>query len=239
MFLNDSNIPDHVGIIMDGNGRWANTRGLPRNEGHRQGSHRSKDIIYAAADMGINVLTLYAFSSENWKRPESEVSTLMELLDFYLKNEIANIFNRGIAFRVIGDRKRLPKGIKVVVEQSEKLTSKNEGMTLVIALSYGGKDEIVRAVIKMAEKGMDLNNIDEAMLESNLDTSGLPPVDLIIRTGGDKRISNFMIWQAAYSELYFTETLWPDFTLEEFFHAIHNYKQRERRFGTILERIAV
>ncbi len=235
--MKDRSFPKHIGIIMDGNGRWANIRGLPRVEGHRQGSHRSKDVIYAASDIGLNALTLYAFSSENWKRPEDEVSVLMQLLSFYIKAEIPHIFKKGIVFRVIGDRMKLSKDIRALIEQAELLTSGNSGMILAIAISYGGRDEIVRTVRKLWEKGIKLSDLDEDIFTSNLDTGELPPVDLIIRTGGEERLSNFLIWQAAYAELYFTDTLWPDFTREEFFFALHNYTQRERRFGAALERI--
>lgn len=230
-------IPRHVGIIMDGNGRWANLRGLPRIEGHRQGSQRTKDIINAAADIGVNVLTLYAFSIENWKRPQTEVYTLMELLDFYLKTEITNIFERGISFKVIGDRERLSRDIRELIEYAEDLTGQNTGMRLFIAISYGGRDEILRAAKKIAASGRDLSTLGEADFEAYLDTAGQSPVDLIIRTGGEKRISNFLIWQAAYAELYFTDTLWPDFMRDEFFLAMQSFRQRERRFGAATEKV--
>ncbi len=235
--MNKRNVPDHVGIIMDGNGRWANLRGLPRIEGHRQGAHRSKDIIKAAIDVGVNAITLYAFSLENWKRPHGEVSTLMELLKFYLQTEITDILEKGVVFKVIGNREKLPGTVRMIIEHTEALSSLNTGMNLVLALSYSGKDEIIRAIKRAAERGYDLNNLNESTFELNLDTAGLPPVDLIIRTSGEERMSNFLIWQAAYAELYFTDTLWPDFTKEEFLFAIHNYQQRERRFGALPERI--
>jgi undecaprenyl diphosphate synthase len=222
-----------VGIIMDGNGRWANIRGLPRVEGHRIGVQRSKDIIDASVDIGIKYLTLYTFSIENWNRPQTEVLTLMDLLDFYLQTEIADLASKGIVFRVIGCREKLPSQVQFLVNNAEYLTFINKGMTLTLALSYGGRDEIVRAVKKMSKAGVDVDTLDEKTFESYLDTSGYAPVDLIIRTGGEKRISNFMVWQSAYAELYFTDTLWPDFTKEEYFMALHNFKQRERRFGSI------
>jgi len=238
-FLDKNNIPNHIGIIMDGNGRWANMRGLPRVEGHRQGAKRSKDIIQAAMDIGVDALTLYAFSLENWKRPRFEVSTLMELLELYLRNEISDLLEKGVVFRVIGNREKLPGMVRMLIEHTEALSSTNRGMTLVLALSYSGKDEIIRAIKRMAQRGYDLSNLDESAFESNLDTAGLPPVDLIIRTSGEERMSNFLIWQAAYGELYFTETLWPDFTREEFLFAIHNYQQRERRFGALPESVVL
>ncbi len=237
--LDKNKRPGHVGIIMDGNGRWANLRGLPRVEGHREGAQRSKDVIKAAIDLGVNALTLYAFSLENWKRPQEEISTLMELLKVYLKTEIEELLERGVVFRVIGNREKLPEAVRMLIEHTEALSSMNTGMTLVLALSYSGKDEIIRAIKRMTEKGYDLSNLDESTLESNLDTAGLPPVDLIIRTSGEERTSNFLIWQAAYAELYFTDTLWPDFTKEEFLSAIHNYQQRERRFGALPESVVL
>ncbi|MBF0317564.1 MAG: di-trans,poly-cis-decaprenylcistransferase [Nitrospirae bacterium] len=232
-------IPKHVGVIMDGNGRWANIRGLPRVEGHRQGVRRSKDVINAGVDIGIKALTLYAFSIENWRRPETEVLTLMDLLDLYLRTEIDDLMSKGIAFKVIGDREKLPSEIQFLIKNAEFLTSFNTEMILSMAISYGGRDEIVRTVKKLAQSGVDLRNVDESVFESGLDTSGMLPVDLIIRTGGEKRISNFLIWQSAYAELYFTDTLWPDFTQDEFFSAIHNYKQRERRFGTVPRKVSL
>ncbi|WP_040336414.1 polyprenyl diphosphate synthase [Candidatus Magnetobacterium casense] len=232
-------IPKHVGIIMDGNGRWANIRGLPRVEGHRQGVRRSKDVINASVDIGIKALTLYAFSIENWRRPQTEVLTLMDLLEMYLKTEIDDLMSKGIAFKVIGNREKLPPEIQFLIRNAEFLTSLNTSMVLSMAISYGGRDEIVRTVRKLANSGVDLRNADESVLESNLDTRDMLPVDLIIRTGGEKRISNFLIWQSAYAELYFSDTLWPDFTQDEFFSAIHNYKQRERRFGAVPQKVSL
>ncbi len=234
--LTDNTIPKHVGIIMDGNGRWANQRGLPRVEGHRKGAVRTKEIIEAAADTGIKTLTLYAFSIENWKRPHQEVITLMDLLDFYLKTEIEDLLNKGLVFKVIGNKEKLPDNIQYLVEEAERITGANTGMNLLMAISYGGRDEIVRAVKRFIEKGGDMDEVNEESFEENLDTGGVTPVDLIIRTGGEKRISNFLVWQAAYAELFFTDTLWPDFTKEEFMYAIEDYKLRQRRFGMIPEK---
>ncbi|MBF0516333.1 MAG: di-trans,poly-cis-decaprenylcistransferase [Nitrospirae bacterium] len=218
---------------MDGNGRWANQRGMPRVEGHRKGANRTKEIIEAAADIGIKTLTLYAFSIENWKRPHDEVITLMDLLDFYLKTEIEDLLNKGLVFKVIGNKEKLPDNIQYLVEEAERITSGNSGMNLMMAISYGGRDEIVRALRRFIEKGGDMDDVNEESFEANLDTGGVTPVDLIIRTGGEKRISNFLVWQAAYAELFFTDTLWPDFTKEEFMYAIEDYKLRQRRFGMI------
>ncbi|NOY64730.1 MAG: di-trans,poly-cis-decaprenylcistransferase [Nitrospirae bacterium] len=227
-------LPRHVGIIMDGNGRWANLRGLPRVEGHRRGAERTKDIIEASLELGIDVLTLYAFSVENWQRPDEEVSTLMELLKVYLSKELFSLLNKGIRFRVIGDRSRLPQEVKEIICEAEKYTEKGDRLTLVTALSYGGRDEIVRALKNIISSGYKPEEVTEQLIDSNLDTSGLPPVDLIIRTSGEMRLSNFLLWQGAYAELYFTETLWPDFSKEEFFYAIQDFQRRERRFGAIM-----
>lgn len=206
---------------------------MPRVEGHRKGANRTKEIIEAAADIGIKTLTLYAFSIENWKRPHDEVITLMDLLDFYLKTEIEDLLNKGLVFKVIGNKEKLPDNIQYLVEEAERITSGNSGMNLMMAISYGGRDEIVRALRRFIEKGGDMDDVNEESFEANLDTGGVTPVDLIIRTGGEKRISNFLVWQAAYAELFFTDTLWPDFTKEEFMYAIEDYKLRQRRFGMI------
>ncbi len=229
-----TNIPGHVGVIMDGNGRWAKLRGLPRVEGHRKGAERTKELIKAAQEIGIDVLTLYAFSLENWQRPDDEVTTLMELLQLYLTRELKDLIMEGIRFRVIGDREKLPAVIQGIITEIEERTSANKGLILVIALSYGGRDEILRAVKKAITGGVRPEEISEERFETLLDTSGLPAVDLIIRTSGEKRLSNFLLWQGAYAELYFTETLWPDFTREEFLCAIQDYQHRERRFGGIM-----
>jgi undecaprenyl diphosphate synthase len=221
---------------MDGNGRWAELRGIPRVEGHRQGAARTKEIIEAAGELGIKVLTLYAFSLENWQRPISEVKTLMRLLELYLEKELADLIAKGIVFKTIGDVWRLPKDIQTLVKGVEEKTASHKGMTLVLALSYSGRDEILRAVKKVFHSGMRPEELTEEFFNSCLDTADLPPPDLIIRTSGEMRVSNFLLWQGAYSELYFTDTLWPDFTKEEFFLAIQHYQQRERRFGAISTR---
>ena len=227
-------LPRHIGIIMGGNGRWAQLRGLKRIEGHRRGAERAKDIIRVSLDIGIEVLTLYAFSIENWQRPDDEVSTLMELLEVYLSTELIDLIQEGIRFRVIGNREKLPNQIQQIINDAEELTRKNEKLTLVLALSYSGRDEIIRAIRRLVAEGVKPEDINEIIFEDFLDTKGLPPVDLIIRTSGEIRISNFLLWQGAYAELYFTETLWPDFTKDEFLLAIQDYQRRERRFGTVL-----
>ena len=229
-------IPKHVGIIMDGNGRWAELRGLPRVEGHRQGAARSKEIIEAASELGIKVLTLYAFSLENWQRPTLEVKTLMRLLEFYLEKELAELMAKGVVFRTIGDIWKLPADIQILIREVMEKSASNKGLNLVLALSYSGRDEILRAVKKVLYSGIKPEDLTEDSFNSCLDTAGLPSPDLIIRTSGEMRISNFLLWQGAYSELYFTDILWPDFTKEEFFLAIQHYQQRERRFGAISTR---
>jgi undecaprenyl diphosphate synthase len=226
-------IPKHVGIIMDGNGRWAESRGLPRIEGHRRGVERIKEVVEVSAELGLKVLTVYAFSIENWRRPSAEVTTLMKLLELYLKKELGNLNKNNIVFKTIGDIWRLPEDIQKVIRETEEKTSFNKGMVLVAAWSYSGRNEILRAVKKMLYSGVRPEEISEEVFNSYLDTAGLPSPDLIIRTSGEMRISNFLIWQGAYSELYFTDTLWPDFTKDEFLLAIQDYQRRERRFGAI------
>jgi len=226
-------IPGHIGIIMDGNGRWAELRGLPRIEGHRRGVDRSKEIIEISTELGLKALTLYAFSTENWRRPSSEVTTLMRLLELYLKKELNAMLKNDVVFKVIGDIPRLPGYIQDIIRETEAKTSSNKGMILVTALSYSGRNEIVRAVRKTLSLGLKPDELTEDVFASYLDTAGLPPPDLIIRTSGEMRISNFLLWQAAYSELYFTDTLWPDFTKDEFLLAVQDFQKRERRFGAI------
>lgn len=230
-------IPRHVGIIMDGNGRWAELRGLPRIEGHRRGAERSKEIIEISAELGLKALTLYAFSIENWQRPSSEVMTLMKLLELYLKKELNRLIKNDIVFKAIGEIWRLPEHIQVIIKEAEENTASNKGMTFVTALSYSGQNEILRAVKKVMHSGVRPEELTEEVFDSYLDTAGLPPPDLIIRTSGEMRISNFLLWQGAYSELYFTDTLWPDFTKDELLLAIQDYQRRERRFGSIPVRV--
>lgn len=218
---------------MDGNGRWAELRGLPRIEGHRRGVERVEEVIEAAGEIGIKALTLYAFSLENWQRPASEVKALMTFLEFYLTNELPELMARDVVFKAIGDIQRLPEEIKTLIREVEEKTASNKGLILTTALSYSGRDEILRAMKRILSSGIRPEELTEEFFASCLDTAGLPTPDLIIRTSGEMRMSNFLIWQGAYSELYFTDTLWPDFTKEEFLLAIQAYQQRERRFGTI------
>lgn len=226
-------IPAHVGIIMDGNGRWAEMRGLPRIEGHRRGAERAKEISERSIELGIKCLTLYAFSTENWQRPQTEVSTLMKILEYYLKNELSGLIKKDIVFRVIGEKWRLPENIQSLIEETEAKTRSNSGMHLVAALSYSGRSEIVRAMKKIMDAQVSSDSVTEDTIDTYLDTAGLPSPDLIIRTSGERRLSNFLLWQSAYAELYFTDVLWPDFNSEEFMLAIQDFQNRERRFGSI------
>ena len=229
-------IPRHVGIIMDGNGRWAESRGIPRVEGHRRGVERSKEVIEVAVELGLKALTLYTFSTENWRRPYAEVNTLMKLLEIYLKNELEKLRKTGVIFKSIGDIARLPDSIQAILKEAEEKTASNKGMVLTTALSYSGRNEILRAVKKVMASGIKPDDLTEEVFESYLDTAGHLPPDLIIRTSGEMRISNFLLWQSAYSEFYFTDTLWPDFNKDEFLLAIQDYKRRDRRFGSVSAR---
>lgn len=219
---------------MDGNGRWAEIRGLPRFEGHKRGVERSKEIIQAAKGVGVEVLSIYAFSIENWMRPKHEVSLLMGILESTLKDDFFNFMREGIRFRVIGNREKLPEHLEKLIEYTEQATSENTDLVLQCALSYSGRDEIVRAIRKAAVMRCTPEEITEELISDLLDTSGTPDPDLIIRTSGEERLSNFLIWQSAYAEFYFTNTLWPDFTREEFLEAIYEYQMRDRRFGRVL-----
>ena len=221
---------------MDGNGRWAESRGIPRVEGHRRGVERSKEVIEVAVELGLKALTLYTFSTENWRRPSAEVTTLMKLLEIYLKNELEKLRKNGVIFKPIGDIARLPDFIQAILKEAEEKTADNKGMVLTTALSYSGRNEILRAVKKVISSGMKPEDLTEEVFESYLDTAGHLPPDLIIRTSGEMRISNFLLWQSAYSEFYFTDTLWPDFNKDEFLLAIQDYKRRDRRFGSVTAR---
>jgi undecaprenyl diphosphate synthase len=225
-----SKIPSHIAIIMDGNGRWAKARGKTRTKGHEVGAEVVRTITEAAADAGVKYLTLYAFSTENWARPKAEVEFLMKLLEKYLEKEAATYQKNGIRFEAIGDMSRFSKSLVDKIEKTAQETANNNKLTQVLAINYGSKDEIVRAAKKMQEKALDFN---EQNLENSLDTAGMPPVDMLVRTGGDMRISNFLLWQSAYAELFFTDTLWPDFTKEELYAMIEEFKTRERRFGKV------
>lgn len=231
--MEKSSIPKHIGIIMDGNGRWAEMRGLPRVEGHKRGVERVSEMVEAATGIGIEALSLYAFSIENWKRPEDEISVIMGLLETTLSREFLNFMREGIRFRIIGNRERLPRTVGAVIEEVEKGTAENKRLTLQCALSYGGRDEIIRAAKKIVQSGVSSDAVNEALFSSLMDTAGVPDPDLIIRTSGEQRISNFLLWQSAYSEFYFTDTLWPDFTKDELLEAVREYQKRSRRFGAV------
>lgn len=226
-------IPRHIGIIMDGNGRWAEMRGLPRFEGHKRGVERAREIIDAAGTLGVEAISLYAFSIENWKRPEDEIKVIMGLLESTLKNQLESFIAGGVRFRVIGNRERLSPNIREIIEFTEQATAENRRLTAQFAISYGGRDEIIRAVKRALRERLDPERLDDALFSELLDTAGIPDPDLIIRTSGEQRISNFLTWQSAYAEFFFTDTLWPDFTPEEFLEAIHDFQMRDRRFGKV------
>lgn len=228
-------LPRHVGIIMDGNGRWAEARGLPRSAGHRQGAKALREIVRICGKLGIPVLTAYCFSTENWQRPPEEVNFLMQLLLEVLSDELASLHEEGVRIVPIGRLEDLPKAVRKQVEQAAELTAYNQLLKLNMAISYGGRLEIITAVQRLLEAAKADSSlvIDEATLEQYLYTAGDPDLDLIIRTGGEQRLSNFLLWQGAYAELYFSDIMWPDFTAEDFMEAIRDYQRRERRFGRI------
>ena len=235
--LNLTRLPQHVGIIMDGNGRWAQQRLIPRFQGHRNAVRAVRAVVETAAELGLQVLTLYAFSTENWVRPRQEVNVLMELLHEYLQKELGTMLENNVSMRISGDTTRLPEFLHKPLENALNLTESNTGLTLNLALNYGGRAELVRAMPQMARKIEDgelqAGEINEEAIHQHLYTSGLPDPDLIIRTSGEQRLSNFLIWQAAYAEFYYTEVLWPDFTKDDFHKALQAYQQRQRRMGDI------
>jgi undecaprenyl diphosphate synthase len=228
--------PVHVAIIMDGNGRWAKARGLPRIAGHRRGGEAVRRTVEAAAELGITYLTLFGFSSENWKRPVGEVDDLMGLLRHYIRAEIAELQGRGVRLRVIGERRRLPADIVTLINNAERLTATNTALRLTIALSYGGRAEIAAAARAIAEEvkagTLAPEAVDEAVFARHLLTADMPDPDLVIRTSGEQRISNFLLWQCAYAELYFSDRLWPDFAEADLDAALAEYARRQRRFGS-------
>lgn len=227
--------PCHVAIIMDGNGRWANERGLPRLAGHAHGVEAVRRVLEFGVKSGIKFITLYAFSSENWSRPEQEVGGLMELFAKYLHSEQETFMREGIRLIAIGDRTKLPKEVVIKLEECEKITSINQKLTLILAVSYGARDEIVRAAQKIADQvknnNLNIGLITEEVFSKNLDTTGIPDPDLLIRTSGESRISNFLLWQLAYTEIVVTKVLWPDFSAKEFEECLIEYSKRNRRFG--------
>ncbi len=224
-------LPRHVGIIMDGNGRWAEQRGLPRVAGHREGSESVRAVTRQARKVGLQALTLYAFSAQNWARPEEEVVALMQLLAEYLDSERGEIMDNAIRLNAIGDLERLPAFVRERLDALMAESGRNSGMTLTLALSYGGREEIVQAARRAAALAPRPQAIDAAAIEAELWTAGLPELDLLVRTSGERRISNFLLWQAAYAELHFSQRLWPDFREVELLTAIADFQTRERRFG--------
>ncbi len=231
-------MPAHVAIIMDGNGRWATQRGLPRAQGHRAGVEALRRTVRAAGDIGIRYLTIYSFSSENWSRPQSEVLDLMALLKRFIRKDLADLHKNDIRVKIIGRRDDLAPDILALLVEAEDLTRDNTGLTLVVAFNYGARDEILRAIQRVAEAvgecRIDPAEIDEKMVDRNLDTAGIPDPDLLIRTSGEQRISNFLLWQCAYTEFVFLPVYWPDFGQDELTAAIEEFRTRERRFGGLV-----
>lgn len=235
-------VPQHVAIIMDGNGRWAKSKGLDRIYGHREGVDSVDKVMEAASDLGVKFITLYAFSTENWNRPEQEVNALMEILSQALKKYIEKISANNVRLLVVGDKSRLSELTLSNLSEAEKLTAGNTGLTMVLAISYSSRWEMVEAVKKIAAEAkagsLNVDEIDEKVFSDHLATAGIPDPDLLIRTSGEQRISNFLMWQLSYSELYFTPTSWPEFKKEQFFEAIIDYQKRERRFGKTSEQLS-
>lgn len=233
--LDPRRLPRHVGIIMDGNGRWARARGLDRIEGHRAGREAIRRTVEAAGELGLRILTLYAFSTENWRRPREEVEALCALYEQVLREETPKLCDRGVRIRIIGDRSQFPPGLQEAIRYAESATAHNDRFVLVGALNYGGRSEIVRAIRRIGQAIADgtlrPEDVDEALVASYLHTHPLPDPDLVIRTGGERRLSNFLIWQCAYTELYFTPVPWPEFGREELVAALRDYQRRVRRYG--------
>ncbi len=229
----ESAVPRHVAIIMDGNGRWAKSRGRPRAFGHHAGVEAVRRTVRAAGDAGIEALTLFSFSTENWRRPVEEVDALFDLLRRYVDTDLDRLHGEGVRVRMIGRREGLSKDLLAIIHRAETRTASNDRFDLIIAFNYGGRDELVRAVQRAVDRPDGLEGLDEAGLAQCLDTAGLPDPDLVIRTSGEHRISNFLLWQAAYAELYFTDVLWPDFGEAELRAALVEYARRERRYGAV------
>ncbi len=228
-------IPRHIAIIMDGNGRWAANRGLPRTAGHKQGLEALRRTVKAAGEMGVEVLTIYSFSTENWKRPKTEVIFLLDLFRRFMRQDVADLHASGVKIKMIGDRQGLEQPLVKMIDEAEKLTAQNTGMNLLVAFNYGGRQELVQAFRRLAEDVsagvLQLADISEDHVSAKLDTAGFPEPDLLIRTGGEERISNFLLWQCAYTEFVFMEEFWPDFDGVMLERAISTFQNRERRFG--------
>lgn len=232
--LEEDTLPEHVGIIMDGNGRWARNRHMPRTFGHKKGAEVVRDIVLSSSKFGVKALTIFAFSTENWRRPKDEVDTIMTLLSQYLRNEIAALNENDVVFRVIGDRSGLSKMLLQLIEESEELTRNNTGLRFNVAINYGSQAEILNAAFALAKDYKEGKTaLDREAFENRLYTSGLPMVDFLIRTSGELRISNFLLYQIAYAELYFTDAYWPDFNTERYVEALKDYSHRNRRFGGV------
>ncbi len=239
---NPNRVPRHVAIIMDGNGRWASARGLPRSAGHKQGVEALRDAVRTAADLGIEYLTIYSFSSENWSRPATEVSFLLELLRRFISMDVAELHKAGVKIAVIGERQGLDPNILKLLDEAVALTRENTRLKLIVAFNYGSRQEITRAArmiaAKVAEGKIDPADITPAVLANHLDTGGIPDPDLLIRTGGEQRLSNYLLWQCAYTEFVFIPEYWPDFTADVFHRAVADFQSRERRFGGLSARSA-
>jgi undecaprenyl diphosphate synthase len=232
---NNDSVPNHVAVIMDGNGRWAKQRGLPRLAGHQAGTENLRRIIRSCVELGIRYLTIYAFSTENWGRPKEEVDGLLKILESVIEKELNELHQEGVQFRHIGRLEKLPESLRKKVESAIELTKNNTKLTVVVAFNYGGRDEIVHAVEEIVRSGVRAEDINESVITRHLFTTGIPDPDLIIRTSGEQRLSNFLIWQAAYSEYYVTPAYWPDFDKDELQKAIDEYCHRSRRFGCLDE----
>jgi undecaprenyl diphosphate synthase len=226
-------VPRHIGIIMDGNGRWAKARGLPRSAGHRAGTENLRVVLRAAVEFGVQVLTIYAFSTENWGRSESEIKALLSILERVIDRELSELHEEGVQLRHIGHLEHLPQKLQQKVLDAVELTQDNRQLVLNVAFDYGGRAELVDAVRRIVADGVPVERVDESLIDRYLYTVGLPDPDMIIRTSGEMRLSNFLIWQGAYAEFYVTPTLWPDFDKDELYKALEDYSRRERRFGLV------
>ncbi len=234
----DGEIPRHLAIIMDGNGRWAQKRGMPRTLGHKQGVEAVREAVKAARDLGVEYLTLYSFSSENWSRPEAEITELFSLLRMFIRRDLADLHKNNVCVKVIGRKEGVPEDIINLLDEAQNLTKENSAQTLIIAFNYGGRDEITDAVKRIAgdvvSGKINLEDITDVTVSNNMDTAGIPDPDLLIRTSGEIRLSNFLLWQIAYSEMVFLDCLWPDFSREDLEEAIKTYQSRTRKFGGLV-----
>ena len=237
----DGNLPKHIAIIMDGNGRWARGKNLPRAAGHKEGINSVREIVRVSGEIGVSHLTLYTFSSENWSRPKTEVSAIMKLLLSTIKKEIRNLDDNNVKLSTIGNLRELPKETQKNILDGVEKTKSNTGLNLILALSYGSRQELIRAIkrisMKVKQSDLEIDNIDESLLSMELYTENIPDPDLIIRTGGEYRLSNFLLWQSAYSELLISETFWPDFRESDLLNSIADYQNRQRRFGQTAEQV--